>query len=246
MLDGKRVMVTGVASGIGRATARKVASQGARVAAFDIAADAATLVVEEITAAGGDARFWPLDVAIESDVRDAVAAATDWLGGGPDALLHLAGILKGYGEHISDFAESTWDDVIDVNVKGSFLMSKYVVPRMEEQGSGVIVLTASGAGVTVGSSSYAYGTSKGGVHGFAMVLRANLADKGVRVYDIAPGNVTTPMKVTVIEDTYRRTGDKAHYDMEMAGLVQPEGIANVFAWLASDDAADVTGTIFTR
>ena len=111
---------------------------------------------------------------------------------------------------------------------------------------GVIVLTASGAGVTGGSSSYAYGSSKGGVHGLAMVLRANLASHGVRVHDVCPGNVVTPMKVSVIEQNLRVTGDQIAYEAEMAGLVRPEGIANVMAWLASDEAADVTGTIFTR
>lgn len=245
-LDGKRIIVTGAASGIGRATVAKVAAEGARVAAFDVNDADGSAAVAEAIANGADARYWHVDVAVEAAVEAAVAEATEWLGGGPDVLLHLAGILKGARVDLADFPETTWDAVLDINVKGSFLMSKYVAPRMEQNGAGVIVLTASGAGVTGGSSSYAYGTSKGGVHGFAMVLRANLAEKGVRVYDVAPGNVVTPMKVSVIEATLARTGDKAAYDAEMASLVKPEGIANVMAWLASDEAADVTGTIFTR
>jgi 3-oxoacyl-[acyl-carrier protein] reductase len=68
----------------------------------------------------------------------------------------------------------------------------------------------------------------------------------VRVNDVCPGNVVSPLKLEVVEERYRRTGDRAAYEAELAGLVQPEGIANVFAWLASDEAADVTGTIFTR
>ncbi len=117
---------------------------------------------------------------------------------------------------------------------------------MQQNGAGVIVLTASGAGVTGGSSSYAYGSSKGGVHGLAMVLRGHLAGRGVRVNDVCPGNVVSPLKMEVIEQAYRVTGDRAAYEADIAGLVQPEGIANVMAWLASDEAADVTGTIFTR
>lgn len=245
-LTGKRILVTGAASGIGRATVLKVAALGARVAAFDVNDAEAGRVVAEVTGAGGDCRSWHVDVVNEDAVRAAVDEASAWFGGPPDVLLHLAGILKGARVDLAEFPEATWDDVIDVNMKGSFLVSKHVAPRMQQAGAGVIVLTASGAGVTGGSSSYAYGSSKGGVHGLAMVLRANLAPHGVRVYDVCPGQVVTPMKVSVIEETLRLTGDVAAYEAEMASLVRPEGIANVMAWLASDDAADVTGTIFTR
>jgi NAD(P)-dependent dehydrogenase (short-subunit alcohol dehydrogenase family) len=238
--------VTGAATGIGRATLLKTASLGARVAAFDVNDVDGSTAIAEAETAGADCRYWHVDVTLEDEVRAAVAEATAWLGGGPDALLHLAGILKGARVDIADFGEATWDDVVDVNLKGSFLVVKHVAPRMQRAGAGVIVLTASGAGVSGGSSSYAYGSSKGGVHGFAMVLRENLADQGVRVYDIAPGNVVTQLKLAVIEKTYAQTGDRDAYEAEMASLVKPEGIANVFAWLASDDSAEVTGTIFTR
>jgi NAD(P)-dependent dehydrogenase (short-subunit alcohol dehydrogenase family) len=245
-LSGKRIIVTGAATGIGRATLLKVASLGARVAAFDVNDADASSAVEEAAGAGADCRYWHVDVASEDEVAAAVAAATTWLGGGPDALLHLAGILKGARVDIAAFSEATWDDVIDVNLKGSFLVSKHVAPRMQALGSGVIVLTASGAGVSGGSSSYAYGSSKGGVHGLAMVLRDNLAKDGVRVHDVCPGQVVSPLKISVIEETLRLTGDRAAYEAEMASLIRPEGIADIMAWLASDDAADVIGTIFTR
>lgn len=246
MLDGKRIIVTGAATGIGRATVLKVASLGARVAAFDVNDAAGAATVAQARAAGADCRYWHVDVAVEDEVEAAVAEATTWLGGGPDVLLHLAGILQGARVDIAEFPESTWDAVVDVNLKGSFLVTKHVAARMQELGAGVIVLTASGAGVTGGSSSYAYGASKGGVHGLAMVLRANLGGRGVRVHDVCPGQVVSPLKVSVIEETFRQTGDRQAHDAELASLVQPEGIANVMAWLASDDAADVTGTIFTR
>lgn len=245
-LTGKRIIVTGAATGIGRATALKVASLGASVAAFDVNDPDGRSVVERIGADGGSARYWHVDVTSEAEVRDAVAEATAWLGGGPDVLLHLAGILQGANADIAEFPEATWDAVIDVNLKGSFLVSKHVATRMQENGSGVIVLTASGAGVTGPSSSYAYGSSKGGVHGLAMVLNGFLEKRGIRVNDVCPGNVTTPLKLDAIEEIYRRTGDRAAYDAMMAANVAPEGIAKVYAWLASDDAADVKGTIFTR
>ncbi len=196
--------------------------------------------------AGGDAHGWHVDVWVEDEVVAAVAGAVDWLGGGPDVLLHLAGILQGARVDIAEFTEGTWDSVLDVNLKGSFLVSKHVAAWMQVAGSGVIVLTASGAGVTGPSSSYAYGASKGGVHGLAMVLRGYLTARGIRVHDVCPGNVVSPLKLDAIEEIHRRTGDRAAYEADLAALVQPEGIAPVYAWLASDDAADVTGTIFTR
>ena len=245
-LNGKRILVTGAASGIGRATLLKVAALGAHVAAFDVNDAEARRVVADVIGAGGDCRYWHVDVVDEDAVSAAVDEACAWFGGPPDVLLHLAGILKGARVELGEFPVAIWDDVVDVNLKGSFVVSKHVAPRMQRAGTGVIVLTASGAGVTGGSSSYAYGSSKGGVHGLAMVLRANLASHGVRVHDVCPGNVVTPMKVSVIEQNLRVTGDQIAYEAEMAGLVRPEGIANVMAWLASDEAADVTGTIFTR
>ena len=225
-LDGKRIIVTGAATGIGRATALTVAARGARVAAFDVNDGDGAAVVDEIIGAGGAARYWHVDVAVEDEVEATVAAATEWLGGGPDVLLHLAGILHGAWVDIAEFPEVTWDRVLDINLKGSFLVSKHVAPRMRQNGAGVIVLTSSGAGVTGGSSSYAYGSSKGGVHGLAMVLRGHLAEKGIRVNDVCPGNVVSPLKLEVIEEMYRRTGDRAAYDAEIAGLVAPEGIAS--------------------
>ncbi len=245
-LEGKQIIVTGAATGIGRATARAVAARGARVAAFDVNDLDGNALVDALDQAGSSARYWHVDVAVEDQVEAAVASATDWLGGGPDVLLHLAGILQGAWVDIADFPELIWDRVLDINLKGSFLVSKHVASRMQRNGSGVIVLTSSGAGVTGGSSSYAYGSSKGGVHGLAMVLRGHLADRGVRVNDVCPGNVVSPLKLDVIESAYRRSGDRAAYEADLAGLVQPEGIANVMAWLASDEAAYVTGTIFTR
>ena len=203
-------------------------------------------VVGDIALAGGMAGYWHVDVADETEVESGVGGATAWLGGGPDVLLHLAGVLKGANAPIAEFAEATWDAVIDVNLKGSFLVSKHVAARMEQNGGGVIVLTASGAGVTGPSSSYAYGSSKGGVHGLAMVLRGFLEPRGLRIHDVCPGNVTTPLKLDAMEEIFRRTGDRVAYEAGLAANVPPDGIANVYAWLASDDAADVRGTIFTR
>ncbi|MBI4305144.1 MAG: SDR family oxidoreductase [Chloroflexi bacterium] len=245
-LKGKRVIVTGAATGIGRATAIRVAAEGAVVAVFDVNDGEAQKTIATVGEAGGKARFWHVDVTSEADVRTGIAQAIKWLGGGPDALLHLAGILQGPHVEILEFTEATWDRVIDVNLKGSFLVSKHVAGYMEKAGRGVIVLTASGAGVIGGSSSFAYGASKGGVHGLAMVLAGRLGPKGIRVNDIAPGALATPLKIGQVEESFRRTGNSEEYERAMKSLMPPEGVASVMAFLASDDADYVKGTIFTK
>lgn len=244
-LQGRRIIVTGAATGIGRATAIRVAQDGASVAAFDINDAEAQKTMATIGEAGGRAKYWHVDVTSESQVKSGVAEAVAWLGG-LDVLLHLAGVLQGPHVEITDFSEEVWDRVIDINLKGSFMMSKHASGHMQKAGKGVIVLTASGAGVTGGSSSFAYGASKGGVHGLSMVLAGHLASKGIRVNDVAPGALATPLKIGQVEESYRRTGNRAEYEAAMKSLLPPEGVAAVMAFLASDDADYVRGTVFTR
>ena len=244
-LKGKRIIVTGAATGIGRATALRVSAYGARVAAFDVNDAEGISTVNDINEAAGDARYWHVDVADEVQVNGAVSAAEGWLGG-VDVLLHFAGVLKGANVELDEFPEATWDSVVDINMKGSFLIAKHVSGVMKKRKKGVIILTASGAGVIGGSSSYAYGSSKGGVHGLALVMQGYLGKHGIRVNDVAPGAVDTPLKTGQIKQTYALTGDKAAYDSAMASLVTPDGVSKVYAWLASDEADYVRGTVFTR
>lgn len=241
-LDGKRIVLTGAASGIGKASTRRVASDGARVAMLDVMDDAGGELAAEL---GVNARYWHADVADEAAVETVIAEAADWLGG-IDVLLHIAGVLDGADVDLGEFSEDTWDRVIDINLKGSFIVAKHVAAVMRPAGRGVMVLTSSGAGVKGGSSSFAYGSSKGGVHGLAMVLEQRLAPLGIRVNDVAPGNIDTPLKVTQVRETYEKTGDSEHFEQTMASLADPSGVAAVMAFLASDDADYVRGTIFTR
>ena len=236
-LANKRIIVTGAASGIGRATARFAAAAGAQVAALDINDGDGRTIVDEIRRSGGRARYWHADVRDGGQVAAGVAGALDWFGGVVDVLLHLAGILQG---------AAVEDEVIDVNLKGSYLVSKQVAEPMIAAGSGVIVLCSSGAGVTGGSSSFAYGSSKGATHGLSMVLAQRLAAHGIRVHDVCPGNVDTPLKVAQLRAVLHHNGDRAQFEAAMRSLVPADGIAPVFAFLASDEARYVRGTLFTN
>ena len=244
-LSGKRVLVSGASTGIGRATAIRIASEGGRVALFDVNDSDAESTLRTILDSGGDARYWRVDVTDESEVSSGVDEAANWLGGGIDVLAHLAGILKGSGLEVTDVDESIWDPVIEVNLKGSYIVVKHVARHMIPVQSGVIILTSSGAGVIGGSSSVAYGASKGGTHGLAMTLDTHLSRHGIRVNDVLPGNLETPLKIGATEEQLANTGDRERYDDIMAGLSSPDGVAAVIAFLASDDADYVRGSVRT-
>ncbi|HEY8884177.1 MAG TPA: SDR family oxidoreductase, partial [Chloroflexota bacterium] len=191
-LQDKVVIVTGAASGIGRATAAYCQEEGAKL----VLADLASANLSELSGLGGPrepASVVPADVTRAADCQ-AVADAALQRWGRIDALINCAGILQGAFLPIDELDEATFQRVIAVNLTGSFLMAKAVVPAMRQAGRGVIVLIASGAGVRGGSSSLAYGSSKGGVHGLAMVLEPQLAPHGIRVNDVCPGSLDTPLK----------------------------------------------------
>ncbi len=244
-LRGKRALVTGASTGIGRATAIRIAAAGGRVALFDINDSDAESTLRIVRDSGGEARYWHVDVGEERGVSHCVDEAADWLGGGIDVLAHLAGILKGSGLEVTDVDDSIWDPVIEVNLKGSYIVVKYVARYMIAQRSGVVILTSSVAGVIGGSSSVAYGASKGGVHGFAMTLDAHLSGYGIRVNDVLPGSLETPLKIGATEEQLANTGDREAYENIMAGLSSPDGVASVITFLASDDADYVRGSVRT-
>ena len=242
-LDNKVILVTGGASGIGRAASVCCARAGARVAAADCDADGVATTVAEIDGSGGEARGFEVDVRAEGEVRGMVEDVVRAFGR-IDGLIHSAGILEGALVPVDLFEEETWDRVVDVNLKGSFLLCKHVTPVLERTGGGVLVLVSSGAGVRGGSSSAAYGSSKGGVHGLSLVLAPQLASRGIRVNALCPGSLETPLKMEVL----RKQADLEGRRLEemRAGLGKPEGVGRVLAFLVSDDADYVRGTVFTR
>jgi NAD(P)-dependent dehydrogenase (short-subunit alcohol dehydrogenase family) len=244
-LRDKVVVITGAASGIGRATAGVCAEEGARLALADLAAAPGLRELDSLGDRERPALVVPTDVTRLEDCQ-ALARAAEERWGRIDAAINCAGILQGAFVSVDELDQATFERVIGVNLTGSFLVAKAVVPVMKRAGRGVIVLVASGAGVRGGSSSVAYGSSKGAVHGLAMVLEPQLAPLGIRVNDVCPGSLDTPLKRQNVIDGARARGEDPDRALATAGLGDPRGVARVLAFLASDDADYVRGSVFTR
>ncbi len=244
-LSGKVAIITGGARGIGGATAIQFAADGARVVIADIREVDATETLATIHAHGGEAVFVQTDVTDEEACANLAEHAVAAFGH-VDCLVTCAGILQGAFVPLDDFPLETFERVQDVNVRGSFLTVKHCAPKIALTGGGVILCIASGAGVKGGSSSIAYGTSKAAVHGMVMVLESRLAPQNIRIHAICPGSIDTPMKRDNVRDGAIASGHDPEAALASAHLASPDGVAKVLAFLASDDADYVRGTIFTR
>jgi NAD(P)-dependent dehydrogenase (short-subunit alcohol dehydrogenase family) len=243
-INGKVILITGAAQGIGEATARLCAQRGARVIIVDVKADKGQAVASSIRDEGGDAAFYAVDVRNHDEVKtlfDKVRASYGRL----DVFIGAAGVLLGQYLQPEEFPVETFEFVIDVNVKGMFLTTKYATPLLVES-QGVMILIASGAGVTGGSSSIAYGTSKGAVNGLGMTLENHLKGRGVRVNVVCPGGIATEMKLSVIKTEAERSGRDYDEAVAQSRLGEPAGVARLLAFLASDDADYVRQRMWTR
>ncbi len=243
-IRGKVILITGGAQGIGGATAQLCAERGARVVIADIKSDGEDLAAT-IRANGGDAVFHQIDVRVAEQV-EALFTNVAESHGGLDVLINAAGILQGQYLQPEEFPLEVFERVMDINVKGTFLCTKYATPLLAQAKKGVMILIASGAGVIGGSSSIAYGTSKGAVNGLGMVLASHLANRGIRVNVVCPGSLNTEMKRGVIAKQAELNGRDAEDMIEAAGLGDPIGVARLLAYLASDDGDYVRRNLFTR
>jgi NAD(P)-dependent dehydrogenase (short-subunit alcohol dehydrogenase family) len=239
VLKGKVILVVGGAAGIGRATAEMCAARGAAVVVADIDAAAGQPVA---TAIGG--LFTPVNVTEPASVL-AMFAAVEARHGRLDGLIQTAGVLKGAYTPVEEFPLETWRTVMEVNVTGSFLCAKHAVPLLKRAGRGVIILVSSAAAVA-GSSSVAYGASKGGVNSLGITLANKLAPENIRVNVVMPGNIDTGMKRSVIAAEAEKSGQALEDAVAASKLGAPAGVAQVLAWLVSDDADYVRGMISTR
>jgi NAD(P)-dependent dehydrogenase (short-subunit alcohol dehydrogenase family) len=243
-IRGKVILITGAAQGIGEATARLCATRGARVIIADVKSEKGEAAAAAIRQEGGDAVFHQVDVRSHDQVRelfDKVRSSHERL----DVFIGAAGVLQGQYLQPEEFPLETFEFVIDVNVKGMFLTTKYATPLLAES-KGIMILIASGAGVTGGSSSLAYGTSKGAVNGLGMTLAGHLARRGIRVNVVCPGGIATEMKLGVIKSEAERSGRNFDELVARSELGEPAGVARLLAYLASDEADYVRRNMFTR
>ncbi|HEY2788005.1 MAG TPA: SDR family NAD(P)-dependent oxidoreductase [Gaiellales bacterium] len=241
MLEGKRSIVTGAGSGMGRAAAVRFAAEGARVGLIDLDADAAAAVAAEIEAAGGEALVLQADVRSEDDVSAAIGrAAAAW--DGLDVIVANAGVqLAGQDDRADRLALDVWQRTIDINLTGVFLTCKHGIRVLLAGGGGAVVCTCSPTGQYGVAPGYdAYSASKAGVYGLVRVMAADYAQEGIRVNGVIPGYTNTPMTDWVTESD-RETLLRG-IPLNRPG--EPEEVAAVMAFLASDDTPYVTGAVW--
>ena len=248
-LEGKTAVITGGATGIGAATAELFAAEGATAVVLDYNAAEGNGVCERIAAAGtgGGALFLHTDMRTKSSVAAAFEEVARRYGK-LDILMCGAGVLKGAYRGIEELDEEDWDATIDTNLKGTFLATKYGAPLMVAAKKSVLLLISSGAGVRGASSSFAYAASKAGIHGMQYKFQSEYGPRGMRAYVICPSSIATPLKLANIGERAKLSGEDPQQAMAeaMKELGDPNGVARILAFLASDEGSYVTGTIFTR
>ncbi len=232
-------VITGAGSGLGRATAHRLAAEGALAACLDLDLGSARATAEEITGAGGRAHAYQVDVAEPSSVREAVAAVVRDLGR-PSVLVNCAGTGRFANSHEMPFED--WSRIIGVNLTGTFLMAQACLPHLLD-GGGAIVNVASNAGLSGIAYAAAYCASKAGVVNLTRALADEYVGRGVRVNAVAPGGIATPL-----QNNFRTLPPGADPTLlakirSRLGMAQPEEVATLIAYVASDEARYMTGSI---
>lgn len=239
-LDEKVAIVTGAASGIGAATAERVAAEGAHTVVADLNLDGAKTVTERIRAAGGSATAVPVDLGDTESVRAMVEAAVQTYGGldilhNNAAATHLAARMD---LAVTEADPAVWDDTMRINLRGTMVAIQAAVPHLIARGGGSIINTSSGAGLAGDLRNPAYGASKAALINLTQYVATQYGKRGVRCNAIAPGFIIT-----------RASTDSAHGAIQEAmlrhhltpRLGRPEDIASAVVFLASDEAAFITG-----
>jgi 3-oxoacyl-[acyl-carrier protein] reductase len=235
-LNGKVAIVTGGGQGIGAATALKFAQEGATLALCDLNAEAVSSVVDACRAAGATAVGFSVNVANREAIQD-MAASVRARFGRIDVLVNNAGITR--DARLQKMTPEQFDQVIDVNLKGVFNATQAVVEFMVEQNSGVILNASSVVGIYGNFGQTNYAAAKFGVIGFTKTWSRELGPKGIRVNAVAPGFIDTPILATVPNEVL----EKMRGQVSLRRLGKPEEIANIYAFLASDEASYINGAI---
>lgn len=241
-VDGKVAIVTGASKGIGRATARLLAEEGADVAVTDVAEEEGHDLVERIKESGGSARFWSLDVSSENEVENTFQEIAEDLGG-IDILVNNAGI-SGTDKPTHELTEDEWDQVMAVNEKGVFFCTKHAIPFMQEAGQGSIINLSSIYGIISAPDIPPYHASKGAVRLMTKTDALTYAEDNIRVNSVHPGFIWTPLVEEYLEEKGDvEEGRKQLDELHPIGHVgEPEDVAQGILYLASDESKFVTGT----
>ena len=238
LLDDRHALVTGAATGIGRATAKRLASEGAAVVVNYIGPPGdADEVVAEIDDAGGRALAVEADVSDERQVAEMFSRAREELGAPVDLLVNNAGVEAPYP--VEEMPLEEWRRVIDVNLTGPFLCSREFVRAGPPRGSAIVNVSSVHEVIPWLRFSH-YCASKGGLKLFGQTIARELAPRGIRVVMVAPGAILTPINRGLIEDPEQRREQEEQIPWGRLG--EPEEIAGAIAWLAGPDAEYVTGT----
>lgn len=233
-------LVTGAGSGIGRAIALRLGSEGAAVAIVDRDLAGAEATAAAVREAGREASAHGADVSLAADVERVVGEVRKSLGL-PAILVNNAGISR--GGRIQDIAESDWDEVIAINLRGTYLFCKHVVPLMLEAGYGRIVNISSGTGVRVGPGTSPYSASKAGVIALTKSVAGELATRNITANVVAPGLTDTPMTRGTFGDgaMLKEMASTGRIANPMRVVIQPEDIAAAVAFFASPESRYITG-----
>jgi 3-oxoacyl-[acyl-carrier protein] reductase len=235
-LSGKVAIITGAGSGIGQATAVKFGKEGAKVVSCDINADRAQETAQLVTADGGEAMGYQMDVRDKESIARVVEAVIAKYGR-VDCLVNNAGIVQ--DATIKNMTDEQFDSVIDINLKGVYNCTKAVVDVMIKQNSGVILNTSSIVGLYGNFGQTNYAASKFGVIGMVKTWARELGRKGIRANAVCPGFVATPILSQIPEKVLKALEDR----VPLGRLARPEEIANTFAFLASDEASYINGAV---